>query len=140
MKYNWMPIMGKMEEKKDALIFKGGKTKYEEDRGEREGAEVGLFIDQKAIPIPPEALAICRQLNIDPLEAIASGALLLTVKPEAAERVCQAIEANGVNVSDIGWVTEGHEVAMRTKAGIKPLVWPPRDALAPLFEKTQPTS
>ena len=105
-----------------------------------EAAEVGLIIDREAIPIPPEALAICRQLNIDPLEAIASGALLLTVKPEAAERVCQAIEAHRVTVSEIGQVTEGHEVAMRTDTGIKLLVWPPRDALALLFEKTRPTS
>ena len=44
MKFRWMPIMGRMEKKKDALIFKGGKTKYEGESGEREGAEVGLFI------------------------------------------------------------------------------------------------
>lgn len=36
--------MGRMEKKKDALIFKGGKTKYEGEGGEREGAEIGLFI------------------------------------------------------------------------------------------------
>lgn len=39
-----MPIMGRMEKKKAALIFKGGKTKYEDEGGEREGAEIGLFI------------------------------------------------------------------------------------------------
>ena len=44
MKFNWMPIMGKMEQKKNALIFNGGKTQYDGEGGEREGAEVGLFI------------------------------------------------------------------------------------------------
>jgi hydrogenase maturation factor len=75
-------------------------------------------------------------LGIDPLEAIASGALLLTVKPEASERVCQVIDALGINVSEIGWVTESREVAMRTKKGSFTLPWPERDALARLFEKT----
>lgn len=39
-----MPIMGKFEVKKDLLVFKGGATKYQGEDGEREGAEVGLFI------------------------------------------------------------------------------------------------
>jgi len=48
MKFSWMPILGRMEKKKDALIFKGGKRKYEGEAGESEGAEIGLFIcDQK---------------------------------------------------------------------------------------------
>jgi len=43
-----MPIMGKMEKKKDVLIFKGGKIQYESEGVEKEGAEIGLFIcDQK---------------------------------------------------------------------------------------------
>lgn len=48
MKFNWMPVMGKMKETKDSLIFKGGVTKIQGERGETEGSEVGLFIcDQK---------------------------------------------------------------------------------------------
>ncbi len=101
-----------------------------------QAANVGLLIDREAIQIPSEAELICSALGIDPLEAIASGALLLTVKPEASERVCHAIDALGINVSEIGWVTESREVAMRTKKGSYTLPWPERDALARLFEKT----
>jgi len=36
--------MGRMAQKKDALIFKGGKTKFEGESGPQEGSEVGLFI------------------------------------------------------------------------------------------------
>lgn len=39
---NWMPVMGRMEQKKDTIIFKGGKIKLQGQ--EREGSEVGLFI------------------------------------------------------------------------------------------------
>ena len=43
-----MPIMGKMKETKESLIFKGGITKVKGESGEKEGSEVGLFIcDQK---------------------------------------------------------------------------------------------
>ena len=44
MKFRWVPIMGKMVETKDSLIFKGGKTTVQDETGEREGSEVGLFI------------------------------------------------------------------------------------------------
>jgi hypothetical protein len=46
MKYNWMPVMGKMKKTNDALIFKGGKVQLEGE--EREGAEIGLFICDQA--------------------------------------------------------------------------------------------
>jgi hydrogenase maturation factor len=100
-----------------------------------QAANVGFLIDREAIPIPTESAMICSTLGIDPLEAIASGALLLTVKPDASERVCQAIEALGIAVSEIGWVTEGQDVAMRTEKSICTLPWPARDAIARLFEE-----
>ncbi len=40
MKYNWMPVIGRMDKSKDALIFRGAKIPLED----REGAEIGLFI------------------------------------------------------------------------------------------------
>lgn len=40
MKYNWMPVVGKIEKSKDSLIFKGGKVQLED----LEGSEMGLFI------------------------------------------------------------------------------------------------
>jgi hydrogenase expression/formation protein HypE len=99
-----------------------------------EAAQVGLSIDQDAIPVPPEAFEICAALDINPLEAIASGALLLTVNPKSSDQICTAIEEIGTVVSMIGQVTEGHNVAMRSRGVEKPLAWPPRDALARLFE------
>lgn len=42
MKYNWMPIMGRMKKTKDSLVFKGGKIPIEGE--DREGSEIGLFI------------------------------------------------------------------------------------------------
>jgi hydrogenase expression/formation protein HypE len=98
-------------------------------------ANVKLVIDRDSILIPPESSVICEVLGVDPFESIASGALLLSVKSEEVENVCTAIEAQGVTVSVIGQVEEGHGVAMRIVGVEHELRWPPRDALTRLFEK-----
>ncbi len=97
-------------------------------------ADVGLVIDLEAVPIPPEAAVICERLRIDPLAAIASGALLLAVRSEAVDRVLEAIEAAGVSAAVIGEVVQGEGVLVRRDGHLAPLPWPERDALAALFE------
>jgi hydrogenase expression/formation protein HypE len=98
-------------------------------------AGVGLEVDMAAIPILPEAAAICKSLDIDPMEAIASGALLLTVRPGSAKDVRAAIEAHGIVVSHIGQVTHGQGVMIRREGALHPLPLPSRDAIAQLFER-----
>ena len=105
-----------------------------------EAAHVKLVIDKDSVLIPPESSMICNTLGIDPLEAIASGALLLSIKPEGLDQVCAAVEARNVEISIIGQVREGLDVAIRIEGVEKPLRWPPRDALARLFEESPPFS
>jgi hypothetical protein len=38
----WMPIMGRMDRRKDGLVFKGGKLDIPDE--DQEGAQIGLFI------------------------------------------------------------------------------------------------
>jgi hydrogenase expression/formation protein HypE len=104
-----------------------------------EAANVKLVVEKDSIFISPESSVICEILGVDPLEAIASGALLLSVKSEGLENVRTAIEAQSVTVSLIGQVIEGHGVAMRIEGVERPLRWPPRDALTQLFEEPPPT-
>jgi hydrogenase expression/formation protein HypE len=97
-------------------------------------AKVGIEVEKGSILIPPEALSICNELNVNPLEAIASGALLLTVQPDMADDVLGAIEAIGAAAFVIGRVVEGEGVAMRIGNTLTALPWPTRDALTRLFE------
>ncbi len=97
-------------------------------------SKVGLILEAEAIPIPAESQAICSALHVNPLEAIASGALLLTVRPEATKDVLAAIDAAGVSAFVIGEVIEGEGVAMRISSKLTALPWPTRDALNDLFE------
>ena len=101
-------------------------------------AGVGLEVDMDAIPILPEAAAICTVLDVAPMEAIASGALLLTVRDESVLEVTTAIEARGIAVFQIGQVTHGQRVMIRREGALHPLPRPSRDALATLLEQDLP--
>jgi hydrogenase expression/formation protein HypE len=99
-----------------------------------QAAHVGLVIELEKIHVPEEAHILCQAMAIDPLEAIASGALLLTVQPDRLEPVRQAIEEAGVSVAEIGWVTEGAGVIIHSEGDEHPMRYPSRDAIARLFE------
>jgi hydrogenase maturation factor len=97
-------------------------------------ANVGIEVDETSIAIPPESAAVCRTLEINPLEAIASGALLLSVQADRVADVRAAILVEGVEVHTIGRLIEGSGVSLRTPSGTAPLPHPARDAIARLFE------
>lgn len=69
-----------------------------------EAANVGLTVDQDAIPILPECRRLCQEYGLHPYGTIASGSLLLAVAPQDAQRVTDVIEAAGVACTAIGYV------------------------------------
>ena len=88
-----------------------------------EASRCSLVVDTSRVPVPDLSSRMCRLLGLDPLAAIASGALLLTASPADAPRIRQALEAEGIRCADIGRVEPG-----------PPAVWdisPPRPALLP---------
>jgi hydrogenase expression/formation protein HypE len=100
-----------------------------------EAAEVGLEIDETAIPILPETRTLCAPLGLDPLGLIASGTLLMAVAPGDAPAIIIALERSGIAATQIGRVTErGRGVVLRSKAEERPLPHFERDEIARLFE------
>ncbi len=75
-------------------------------------SEVGLMVQLDDIPVYPETESFCEVFDVDPLGLIASGSLLLSVKPEDSEAVIAAIRDTGIECAQIGRVVE-------EKAGIK---------------------
>jgi hydrogenase maturation factor len=69
-------------------------------------AGVGVRLEQEAIPILDEGRELCGAFGIDPLGTIASGALLIACRPEAADAARAAVEEAGVQVAAIGLVTD----------------------------------
>lgn len=87
-----------------------------------QAAQVGLEVDVEAIPIHPQGADLCARFGIDPLGAIASGALLLTTKQEHVERLSRLLHASGIPLTPIGRVlTADAGVRIRRGGRTEPL-------------------
>jgi hydrogenase maturation factor len=81
-------------------------------------AEVGVWVEQEAIPIWPESAWLCTEFGLDPLGTIASGALLLAVPPEQTPTLLSIYEGENVTCAAIGHITAANEgLWLSTKAG-----------------------
>ncbi len=82
-------------------------------------------------PICPEGALLCRHYGLDPLGAIASGALLLTVGPESVKSVAVALKSADIPVFQLGVMRDGPPHA-RLHGDL--LARPVRDEIAKLFD------
>jgi len=69
-------------------------------------SEVGLRVEAASVPVLETASMLCAHFGIDPLGTIASGALLVAVAPEDADRVVRACEAAGIACARIATAVE----------------------------------
>ncbi|UCH25618.1 MAG: AIR synthase family protein [Trueperaceae bacterium] len=100
-----------------------------------EAGGVSLQVDLSKVAVPPLAARICRLLELDPLAAIASGALLLTVVPDDASRIAGALRDQGIACREIGWVETGPAAVWHSRSEGRTLVMrPERDEVARAFE------
>lgn len=94
-------------------------------------SDVGILIDKDAIPILPECKRLCDYFGINPLGAIASGALLITLQSGYTRKVIRGLDREGIRASVIGKVTvKRRGVKMIVDGKIKRL---------PLFERDEIT-
>ena len=77
---------------------------------------------------------VCTAFGIDPLGAIASGALLLASPEDESEKIILALEEAGIPCASIGSAEKGPAEVIDTTTG-KPLPHPIRDEIARVFEK-----
>lgn len=94
----------------------------------------GIRVEPKAIPIVPEGAALCAALGLDPMGAIASGALLICAAPESAPAILAALARGGIPSRVIGEVVEGDEVQEFRDQQWASLPRPERDEIAKLFQ------
>ena len=56
-----------------------------------DAAGLGIRVFEEKITVEPETAKICRYYEIDPLQLISSGALLIAAQPEAAYKIVDAL-------------------------------------------------
>jgi len=106
-----------------------------------EASEVGLRIVQERIPILSECEKLCRALVLDPLGTIDSGALLLTVSPDEAEKLLNRYAEAGIPCAAIGEVIErAYGLRIIRKDREVPFPRFERDEIARLFETSSASS
>src|SRR3990170_7069390 len=67
-------------------------------------SKVGILVDKETIPVLPECRRLCDHFGIDPIGAIASGALLITLHPRNTKRVIEGLGKEGIKATVIGRV------------------------------------
>ncbi|MCL2642815.1 MAG: AIR synthase family protein [Candidatus Bathyarchaeota archaeon] len=81
-------------------------------------ANLGLKIFEKEIVIELETTKICQHFEIDPLQLISSGALLIAAEPKATPKIIKALKQQNVYARVIGKFTNNpKECLLETKKG-----------------------
>ena len=89
-------------------------------------AQVGIELDERAIPVPPEVEAACEFLGLDPMQVANEGRLVAVLPQAAADAALAAMRAHpaGSGASLIGAVTAEHPgvVTVRTALGANRII------------------
>jgi hydrogenase maturation factor len=96
-----------------------------------EASGLGVKVIEERIRIQPETNEICKYFQIDPLQLIGSGALLIAAKPQYAEEIVKKLQAERVDAAVIGEFQEDRaECRILRKTGqTEPLPKPISDHL-----------
>lgn len=92
---------------------------------------VGLRVQREAIDILPETARLCDEFGLDPLGAIASGALLIATSPEDSQKVLDALTSEEIAATIIAKVTDQAGVYWEDGSALPEFE---RDEVARLFE------
>lgn len=71
-----------------------------------DAANLGVKIFRDAVPVQPETARICSIFQIDPLQLISSGALLIAAEAESAEVIIRSLKREQIPAAVIGEFTE----------------------------------
>ena len=92
-------------------------------------SNLGIRVDQDAIPVRPEVRAVCDHVGIDPYTAISEGTLIATVVPGRADAYVSALAGAGIDAAVVGEIrpleagraiaTDGREGSL-THPGLDP--------------------
>jgi len=71
-----------------------------------DASNVGFRVFEDRIIVNSETRAICDFFQVDPLQLISSGALIITANPEKSEKIIQALSNNRIQSAIIGEIVE----------------------------------
>jgi len=88
----------------------------------------GAMISKSEIQIAEETRKVCELFEIDPMNALGEGSLVISVRPEEFERVLATLQKAGIPSFKVGKVTElGSPILLESKSGESKLHYPEKD-------------
>ncbi len=101
-----------------------------------QASEHTFVIETSNVAVPSLANKVCETFRVNPLGAIASGALLITISSETADAVIEALNNEDIDCTDIGWIEEGPAQVWQTSAtGREQLPYPDRDEIVKVYDE-----
>jgi hydrogenase expression/formation protein HypE len=74
-----------------------------------DASNLGAKITADAIAVQPETAQVCNYFQIDPLQLIGSGALLIAAETKSADKIVSNLKLEGIQAAVIGEFTENAE-------------------------------
>lgn len=87
-----------------------------------DAARIGANFYEDRIPIADETLKICNIFNLDPLRLIASGSLLMSIKPQFEEQILSTLTSNNIKATSIGEITKERVITFYKSDGTRELI------------------
>jgi hydrogenase expression/formation protein HypE len=102
-----------------------------------DASNLGAKIFEEKIPVKTETAKICKFFKIDPFQLISSGALLVSAKPEFADKIIENLKQQQISASIIGeFLPNTHQRILIEKDGkTNPLPRPLSDHLWVALQK-----
>ncbi|MEM4244233.1 MAG: AIR synthase family protein [Candidatus Bathyarchaeia archaeon] len=96
-----------------------------------DASNLGVKIFKDAVPVKPETAQICSHFQIDPLQLISSGALLIAAEPEKADAITRSLKREHIQAAVIGEFTENtkQRVLIKNDGAVEALPRPLSDHL-----------
>jgi hydrogenase maturation factor len=74
-----------------------------------DASNLGVKVIEEAIPVQPETAKICSHFQIDPLQLIGSGALLVSAEAKSANQIVRNLKLERIQAAVIGEFTDNSE-------------------------------
>ncbi len=98
-------------------------------------AELGARVALDRVPIAKETAEIAELFGIDPTISLSEGSLLVAARPQQAEAVVDALEADGIPAADVGELTRNTEFTLIADGQERPWEPPMEDPYWRAYEK-----
>jgi thiamin-phosphate kinase len=97
---------------------------------------VGIQLNQESIPIFKETELLCQRYNLEPLNLLASGALLIVSGPKETQKLSSIYRKMGIRCAEIGRVVPPEKGITIVKKGESfSVLSSPKDELTKLFKE-----